>query len=73
MKTIAKEEIDIFDSVVFDDDGVRRRELSDGFRVCPLAARRIKKGEEVEFLFMSNDDFWFPEIKQMPINTASTT
>ena len=68
MKTIAKEKIDIFESVVFDDDGVRRLDISsDGFRVCALAAHPIEKGEEVEFIFKSNKDFLLPEVKTKPV------
>ena len=68
MKTIAKEKIDIFESVVFDDDGVRRLDISsDGFRGCALAAHPIEKGEEVEFIFKSNKDFLLPEVKTKPV------
>jgi hypothetical protein len=74
MKTTAKEKIDIFESVVFDDDGVRRLNIeSDGFRMCALAVHPIEKGEEVEFTFKSNEDFLFPEIKTKPIFLTTTS
>lgn len=72
MKTIAKEKIDSHESVVFDEDGVRRLDPStDGFRVCALAAHPIEKGEEVEFVFKTNKDFVFPEIKTKPLHITN--
>jgi hypothetical protein len=74
MKTIAKEKIDIFESVVFDEDGIRRLDMSaDGFRVCALAARPIEKDEEVEFIFKTNKDFLLPEIKTKPVFITNVT
>ncbi len=73
MKTIAKEDIDILEMVVFEKDGVRRLDMSiDGFKVCAMAAHPIKKGEEVEYLYESGKDFITPEVRKYPIYTSGS-